>query len=52
MRHKGKFCSLGLLIASERLEGDLGADQFSISEDGMFRLTMDDFVRVYENASA
>ena len=47
-----KRCSLGLLIASERLEGDPGADQFNISEDAMFRLTMDDLVRVYGSASA
>jgi hypothetical protein len=46
MRHKMKLCSLGLPIASERLEGDLGADHFSISEDAMFRLAMDEFVRV------
>jgi acyl carrier protein len=50
--HETGFDSLGFAILVARLEDDLGIDPFTVSEDASFPLTVGDFVRAYENASA
>lgn len=44
--------SLCFAVLISRLEDRLGVDPFSESEDIAFPVTLGDFVRVYENASA
>lgn len=41
--------SLCFAIIVARLEGSLGEDPFSASEDVLFPVTFGDFVRLYEN---
>lgn len=41
--------SLGFAVIVARLEGVLGTDPFSASEDVFFPVTFGDFVRLYEN---
>lgn len=43
--------SLCFAIVVARLEGALGADPFSSSEDVMFPVTFGDFVRLYEDVA-
>jgi hypothetical protein len=43
--------SLCFAIVVARLEGALGADPFSSSEDVLFPVTFGDFVKLYENAA-
>lgn len=43
--------SLCFAIIVARLEGTLGADPFSLSEDVLFPVTFGDFVRLYENVA-
>lgn len=43
--------SLCFAIVVSRLEGALGADPFSSSEDVMFPVTFGDFVRLYEDVA-
>ena len=50
--HETGFDSLGFAILVARLEGDLGIDPLTISEDAAFALTTGDFVRAYENVPA
>ena len=50
--HETGFDSLGFAILVARLEDDLGVDPFTISDDATFPLTIGDFVKAYENASA
>ena len=42
--------SLCLAIIVARLEDALGADPFSVAEEGEFPVTFGDFVRLYEHA--
>jgi len=46
------FDSLGFAILVALLEDDLGIDPFTISENATFPLTVGDFIRAYEDASA
>jgi hypothetical protein len=50
--HETGFDSLGFAILVARLEDDLGIDPFTMSGDASFPLTVGDFIRAYENASA
>jgi acyl carrier protein len=50
--HETGFDSLAFAILVARLEDELGIDPFTISEDASFPLTIGDFIRAYENASA
>jgi acyl carrier protein len=50
--HETGFDSLAFAILVARLEGDLGIDPFTISDDAAFPLTVGDFVRAYENVPA
>ena len=43
--------SLAFAVLVVRLEGELGVDPFSVSEDTAFPVTLRDFVAVYENAA-
>jgi hypothetical protein len=43
--------SLGFAILVARLEGELGFDPFTISNDAYYPLTFGDFVRFYEDAA-
>jgi hypothetical protein len=43
--------SLCFAIVVARLEGALGTDPFSSSEDVLFPVTFGDFVKLYENAA-
>ena len=43
--------SLCFAVLVVRLEGELGIDPFSISEDIDFPITFGEFVNLYENAS-
>lgn len=43
--------SLCFAIVVARLEGALGADPLSSSEDVLFPVTFGDFVKLYENAA-
>ncbi|HEX3437952.1 MAG TPA: phosphopantetheine-binding protein [Pseudacidobacterium sp.] len=43
--------SLGFAIVVARLEGELGLDPFSVSEEALFPVTFGEFVHVYENAA-
>ena len=43
--------SLCFAIVVDRLEGVLGMDPFSSSEDTLFPVTLGDFIRFYENAT-
>ena len=43
--------SLCFAILVARLEGQLGVDPFSTSEDAAFPVTFGEFVRLYENAT-
>ncbi len=43
--------SLCFAIIVARLEDALGVDPLSTSEDGLFPVTLGDFVRFYENAA-
>jgi hypothetical protein len=43
--------SLCFAIIVARLEDRLGIDPLSTSEDGLFPVTLGDFVRFYENAA-
>jgi acyl carrier protein len=44
--------SLGIAVLVARLEDRLGVDPFTASEDVQFPVTVDDFVKAYENAAA
>jgi acyl carrier protein len=50
--HETGFDSLAFAILVARLEDDLGADPFTLSEDATFPLTVGDFIRAYENVPA
>ena len=50
--HETGFDSLAFAILVARLEDELGADPFTISEDAAFPSTIGDFVRAYENVPA
>ena len=43
--------SLAFAILVARLEDTLGFDPFTQSDDVYFPVTLDDFIRVYENAA-
>ncbi|HTW46050.1 MAG TPA: hypothetical protein VMD58_10935 [Acidobacteriaceae bacterium] len=43
--------SLCFAIIVARLEGLLGVDPFTLSDDVLFPVTFGDFVRLYENAT-
>ncbi|MGI0134725.1 MAG: acyl carrier protein [Candidatus Micrarchaeaceae archaeon] len=43
--------SLSFAIIVARLEGTVGVDPFSISEDALFPVTFGDLVELYEKAS-
>jgi acyl carrier protein len=43
--------SLCFAIVVARLEGELGVDPFSASEDALFPVTFGEFVKFYESAS-
>lgn len=43
--------SLGFAIVVARLEGVLGVDPFTSSEDVLFPVTFGEFVALYENAA-
>ena len=44
--------SLCLAVIVARLEEELGVDPFTVSEDVYFPVTLGEFVKFYENASA
>lgn len=44
--------SLGFAILVARLEDELGVDPFTASDDVQFPVTLGDFIRVYEHATA
>jgi len=43
--------SLCFAVVVARLEGSLGVDPFSASEDAVFPVTFGEFVKFYENAT-
>ena len=43
--------SLCLAVIVDRLEGSLGVDPFSTSDDGQFPVTVGDFILFYEHAT-
>jgi acyl carrier protein len=43
--------SLGFAVLVARLEGELGIDPFTASDDVSFPVTLGDFVKAYENAA-
>jgi acyl carrier protein len=43
--------SLGFAVLVARLEGELGIDPFTASDDVSFPVTLGDFVGAYENAA-
>lgn len=43
--------SLGFAVLVARLEGELGVDPFTASDDVSFPVTLGDFVKAYENAA-
>ncbi len=43
--------SLGIAVLVARLEDRLGTDPFTSSEDARFPVTLDDFVKAYENGA-
>ena len=43
--------SLCFAILVARLEGELGVDPFTSSEEIVFPVTLGDFIRLYENAA-
>jgi acyl carrier protein len=43
--------SLGFAVLVARLEGELGVDPFTASDDVSFPVTLGDFVSAYENAA-
>lgn len=45
------FDSLCFALVVVRLEGQLGVDPFSTSEDALFPVTFGEFVSFYENAA-
>lgn len=50
--HETGFDSLAFAILVARLEDELGADPFTLSEDATFPLTIGDFIKAYENVPA
>ena len=49
--HETGFDSLAFAILVVRLEGELGVDPFTASEELEFPVTLRDFVAAYENAT-